>query len=55
MARSNEYTGETCACGHQMYFRVVKIGNRPESRRGPSCWHDSCPQHLVQAAGVDQP
>jgi hypothetical protein len=45
MARSNEYTGETCVCGHEMYFRVVKIGSRPEARRGPSCWHEDCPQH----------
>jgi hypothetical protein len=46
MSRQHEYTGETCECGHPMYTRVVKIGSRPEARRGPSCWHDECVRHV---------
>ena len=45
MPRRNEYTGEACECGHPTYFRVVQVGSRPESRRGPSCWHEGCPRH----------
>lgn len=45
MARRNEYTGDTCACGRPMYVRVVQVGTNPESRRGPSCWYDDCPEH----------
>jgi hypothetical protein len=45
MARHYEYTGEDCKCGHPMYVRVVTIGSRAESRRGPSCWFDECSRH----------
>lgn len=50
MPRTNEYIGQTCECGHPMYVRVVRIGSRPESRRGPSCWYDECPRHLERMA-----
>ncbi len=46
MARRHEYTGEVCQCGNPMYVRVVSVGDRPESRRGPSCWYDDCPRHV---------
>jgi hypothetical protein len=45
LARQNEYSGEQCGQGHPLYVRVVKIGARPENRRGPSCWFDDCPEH----------
>jgi hypothetical protein len=50
MARRHEYTGEVCQCGNPMYVRVVQAGDRPESRRGPSCWYESCPLHVERLA-----
>jgi len=44
MSRRNEYTGDTCVCGRPTYYRVVQVGARPESRRGPACWYDACPE-----------
>lgn len=46
MSRHNEYTGETCVCGRPMYYRIVQLGGRPESRRGPSCWYEDCAEQL---------
>jgi len=54
MARRNEYTGEQCSRGHPLYVRVVTGASRPESRRGPSCWHDECPTHREWQASVKQ-
>jgi len=45
MTRRNEYTGEMCECGRPLYVRVVTVGARPESRRGPSCWNSECSIH----------